>query len=97
VGGRRPTSIAVNVSVSNGASWSSEDTCSFFDAAPTSGPAGGSHTLTPSAGWDLLPAGSYQCPITYSASGNSNLTVQVTAVKEAVGSAPAAPTNLRVE
>jgi hypothetical protein len=97
VGAPRPTSIAVNVSVSNGASWSSEDTCSFFDAAPTSGPAGGSHTLTPSAGWDLLPAGSYQCPITYSASGNSNLTVQVTAVKEAVGSAPAAPTNLRVE
>ncbi len=96
-GGPRPAPVTVNVSVTNGSSWASQDNCAFFNASPTSGLAGGSHTLTPSAGWDALPQGSYQCPITYSASGNANLTVQVTAVKEGQDGAPAAPTNLRFE
>ena len=96
-GGPWPASITVNVSVTNGSSWVSQDSCAFFDASPISGSAGGSQTLSASAGWDALPEGSYQCPITYSASGNANLAVQVTAVKEAASGPPAAPTNLTVQ
>ncbi|MFZ2522073.1 MAG: G8 domain-containing protein, partial [Minisyncoccia bacterium] len=61
VGGLRPSSINVSVNTSNGSSWASQDTCSFFDANPTSGSSGGSHTLTPSSGWDALTAGTYTC------------------------------------
>ena len=96
-GGPRPSSVTVTVSVTNGNSWASQDTCSFFNATPTSGQAGGSHTLTPSAGWDSLLAGTYQCAITYSASGNPNLTVQVSATKQSATTPPAAPSLLQLQ
>ena len=90
IGGSRPGSINVTVKTGNGNSWASKDSCSFFDATPTSGTSGSSHTLTPNAGWDSLAAGTYQCPIIYSSSGNSSLTVQVTAVKQS-GTPPPPP------
>ncbi|MFZ2763591.1 MAG: peptidoglycan-binding domain-containing protein, partial [Minisyncoccia bacterium] len=55
---------------------------------------GGSHTLTPSSGWDALTAGTYTCPITYSSPGNPNLVVQVTANKT---SAPSSGNTVSVD
>lgn len=88
LGGPNPTAITVTVTTTNGASWQSFDTCSFFDAGPTSGPSGGSHSLVPSGGWSSLPIGTHSCPITYSAAGNASKTVQVTAIITAAEPTP---------
>lgn len=77
-GGPRPPAQTVTIT---GGTWSSFDTCPWVDAIPTSGPSGGSHTLTPSPGWDALPVGTATCPITYSAPGQPNLVQTMTAVK----------------
>lgn len=93
VGGPLPAAVTVTVTTSNGVPWQSADTCSFFDASPTSGPSGGTQTLTPSAGWSSLPAGTTTCQITYSATGATSLPVTVSATKSVPVSAP---TNLQV-
>ena len=91
VGEARPSAINVTVTTGNGNSWTSQDTCSFFNAAPTSGSSGSSHTLTPSSGWDSLAVGSYQCPITYGSPGNNSVVVQVAAIKQAAIPSPPSP------
>jgi hypothetical protein len=79
-GGPRPAPIVVTVT---GGTWTSHDTCSFFDTAPTSGAAGATQKLTPSSGWDVLPVGTSTCPVIYKSTGKPDRTVTVTGVKQA--------------
>ncbi len=72
-----PSSINVTVTTSNGASWSSSDTCGFFNASPTSGASGTTTRLT-AANIPSFSPGTYTCPIVFSASGLPNKTVSVT-------------------
>jgi hypothetical protein len=93
-GAPNPSPIPMTITTSNGVSWSSKDTCSFFSVSSVSGASGATQNLIPSAGWSALPVGTTACQITYSAAGITPLSVTVTAVKTAA--VPASPINLKV-
>ena len=75
-GGAFPAPQSIQVTPSNGASWTSFDTSPWFDAAPTSGASGTSTTLTPHT--EGLAAGDYSQDITFSAAGCPDKVVVVT-------------------
>jgi Fibronectin type III domain len=66
-GGAFPAPQSIQITTSNGATWTSLDNSPWFDAAPTSGASGASTTLTPHT--EGLVAGTYSQSIAFSAAG----------------------------
>ena len=77
-GGANPAPQSIQVTTSNGATWTSNDTSPWFNAGPTSGASGTSTTLTPNISG--LGANTYTENITFSASGLPNKIVVVTLI-----------------